>query len=180
MTALYCDVAECDRPVAGHGQDKCSTHLKQMQRHGKTSPINEKLTPEERCIAIGSEMLEADSDEEFASRRRAFLLACKALGEKAAGRMADLGALANELRQRRSTEVKNGLAGARARGVRLGRPQRVSDEELQRLFELLKTGAAVARVLKMHPASVNERLLRLYGKRRFSSSDTPAVGPRPA
>lgn len=180
---LFCDGPgeqpgdECGRPVSGHGKGKCQTHLKQLQRTGKMTPIAEKISLEERAVNAGTAMLEADTDDDYAAKRRSYLVACKALG--ASDRMISLSDLADELRRRRSLEVLKGLSAARARGARLGRPPRVSDEELRRLFELLKTGRAVARVLNMHWTTVNARLARVRRGKEDSPTKAPHAANRP-
>ncbi len=169
---LYCDELDCERPVAGHGSDKCSTHRRQLSRTGKCTPIAEKLTPEERAIAAGTAMLEADSDEEYATRRRAWLVACKALGAKDERRMLSLGDLADELRRRRSIEVKNGLSAARSRGVRLGRPAAQIDRaEFDDLFRVVKSPTALAIVFRVSRATIYRFLKKVI-------FETPASGPR--
>ncbi len=195
---LYCDGPSkdepngCARPVAGHGHGgtgtpKCESHLRQLGRTGKMTPIAEKLSPEERAVVAGTAMLEADSEEDYKAHRRTWLSACAALGGKAGPELANLKAkvtaleqelskLADEMRRQRSEEVKAGLSAARAKGVRLGRPPKVSLAELERLFSLLGSGVAVARVLRMHQATVNDRLSKAFGKRRISRITN---GPRP-
>ncbi len=100
---LYCSVADCERPVAGHGREVCSSHLKQLQRNGTTAPIAEKLTPEERAIeainlmkeirpnaparpglggkfeTAGAELADAEDDREYQAARREFFRAGRAL-----------------------------------------------------------------------------------------------------
>ncbi len=176
---LYCIGPECEEPVAGHGLDLCSSHLKQHQRTGKLKPIAQKVSPEERAIQAGTAMLEADSDEEYSAKRRSWLIACKALGRKG-GDQEQLGNIADRLRAQRSAEVRAGLSAARAKGVQLGRPPKVSLMELERLFRLLGSGLAVARVLGVHQAGVNARLAKAFGKRRISRIDrSEPPGPRP-
>lgn len=161
---LFCDGPgeepgeQCDRPVAGHGKGKCPAHLKQLQRRRRCVPIAAKLNPEERAVVAGTAMLEADSDEEYETRRRAFIAACKALGGNSEWMGTELGRLADEARRRRSLEVKNGLAAARARGARLGRPPKVDAAELERLFERLKSARLVAVALAVSVRTVNRRL----------------------
>lgn len=192
---LYCrgpglDNNPCGREVGGHGEEVCSTHRKQLQRTGKMVPILEKLTPEERAISAGTAMLEADSDEDYAAHRRAWLTACGDIGAKKTG--AELAAMkervealeaslvkvADDMRRQRSEEVKAGLSRARAAGVRLGRPPKVSLAELERLFSLFGSGAMVARAIQQHQATVNARLASIRGKQDYQKA-APAGGPRP-
>ena len=79
---LYCRYPECDEPIAGHGQDVCWTHLKQLQRTGKMKPIAEKLSPEERVILAANELAEADTDGDYKSARKKVLQAARALAPK--------------------------------------------------------------------------------------------------
>lgn len=192
---LYCrgpgqDGNPCGREVGGHGEECCSTHRKQLQRTGTMVPIAEKLTPEERAIAAGTAMLEADGDDEYAAHRRAWLTACKDIGAKSTGAElaamkerittleASLGKVADDLRRQRSEEVKRGLSAARARGVRLGRPPKVSLAELERLFSLFGSGVMVARAIQQHQATVNARLARVREKQDYQKGNT-TEGPRP-
>jgi hypothetical protein len=150
---LYCDEPDCDRPVAGHGRGKCSTHLKQLQRTGKTAPIAEKLTPRERVLEAGDAWLNAsDDDDEYDRAERAFILQAKNLGRAAV-----------------VEAIKVGLADARARGVRIGRPPKVTDEELLHAFTVANGSVTMtARFLRLAISSVYERLLRkgLLSERR--------------
>lgn len=156
---LYCDEPDCDRPVAGHGRGKCSTHLKQLQRTGKCAPIAPRLTPEQRAQEAGIAMLEADGDEEYSRAHRAWISACKALGMK-----------------ERIEAIRRSLADARGRGVRIGRPPKVSTERVLELVQLLKKPALVAQVLGVHRDTVYWHLARCRKKDGFP---TPAQhGPR--
>jgi hypothetical protein len=143
MTDVYCRGPECDRP-AFRGE-LCEAHTKQQQRTGKLTPIAEKLTPEQRAFEAGNAMLEWDGDDAgFERLRRAYILACKVLGRKA-----------------HDDAVAKGRTAARARGVHMGRPPRVSDEELVHAYEVSRGNVSqTARYLRMAVSSVYERLLR--------------------
>lgn len=146
---LYCDVSDCDRPTFRDG--KCATHTKQLQRTGKTQPIAEKVSAVQRCHDAWDLVLNAgDDNEEYETRLRAAISASKALGRK------------------ESLEaIRTGMARAKAKGVRIGRPPKVSDEELLRLLKLFGTQAMVARVLRLARSTVCERLVTVR-KRRVS------------
>jgi DNA invertase Pin-like site-specific DNA recombinase len=125
----YCEIGDCDRLAFRDG--KCSTHVKQLQRTGKTAPIAEKLSLEERVIVTHDEMMRAgDDDDEYERARRAMLLACKALGKKEA-----------------SQALKQSFAAAKARGVRLGRPPKADAEEIRRTLEIIGSVTLTARLL---------------------------------
>ena len=153
----YCDVAGCEdpkdpgfpRPAFRNG--KCSTHMKQLQRTGKTAPIAEKLTDEERAIESGTKMLEADADGDYAKHRRAFLAAAKALGDR-----------------ERVEALKKSRAAARARGARIGRPPKVSTERVLQLLRILGKAALVAQVLEVDRRTVYRHLATVT-KTRVSS-----------
>lgn len=157
---LYCEVEGCERPVGGHGKDLCSTHMKQVQRTGKTQPIAEKLSLEERVIMAGNAMVQAEDDNEgYEEKRRAFLLASKGLGQKAS-----------------RDAMKLALDSARARGIRLGRPPKVDLKALRELMKL-KTPQLVARLL-----GVSERTLyrarRALSRRTDKNQDSGSSSPR--
>jgi hypothetical protein len=117
-----------------------------MQRTGRLTPIAEKLSEEERAIITGNAFLECDeiAGPEYEAKRRAFLLACKGLAQK-------------EL----PAAIREGLKRARARGVRIGRPQKVADELLLRVFrETRRNIAATARAVGLSYAATYERLHR--------------------
>lgn len=179
---LYCDGpgtdpgTECGRDVAGHGRGKCSTHLKQLQRVGKMTPIAEKLNAEERAVLAGTAMLEADSDEDYARCRRSFLSACAALGGKSAERMEPVARLADELRRRRSAATKSGLASARARGALLGRPPKAPRAEIEKLFGRLQNSKLVAQALEVSVRTVYRALRRSDKNATFLS--VGGAGPR--
>jgi hypothetical protein len=168
---LYCDEPDCERPVAGHGKDKCASHLKQLQRTGRCVPIAEKLSLEERAIAAGTAMLEADSDDEYATRRRAWINACKDLGGKTIGpeltalqgKVSELEhAIANaaeSMRREHSEEVKRGMAAAKARGKHVGRPVTPNPSEAAHLLSLGKVDL-VARLMGVGRATVYRILKR--------------------
>jgi hypothetical protein len=164
---LYCDAPGCDdplnpgfpRPVAGHGRGKCSSHMKQLQRTGRTTVIAEKLNQEERAIKLGTAFLESDDDGDYERNRTAFLSACIGLGQHA-----------------RTAALKKGFERAKRRGVRLGRPPKVSLEEVLRVYSLLGSVTATARVLRLSKSAVSERLASVRKPRVSEPRSTR--GPR--
>ncbi len=171
---LYCDALDCDRPVSGHGSDKCSTHRRQLSRTGKCSPIAVKLTPEERALEAGIAFLDADTDQEAASRKRAWMHAMKGLGGKELTQeLTELQSkvqqldealkrvpaeLRQEMWRKRSEAVKNGLSAARARGAQIGRPRKADDEKVQQLYAITRDVSMVARILEISDRTVERRL----------------------
>ncbi len=166
---LYCDEPECDREVAGHGRDKCSTHLKQLQRTGKTTPIAEKVSPKEHMINLLDRWANADGDEEHDAAERAVVQHVKVWGRKSL-KPEDV---AEFVKQALSEAARRRLAAARARGVRLGRPTiEVDPAEVFRLLAHFQSPADVAVVLKVSRAT-------LYRILKRSGFETPrASGPR--
>jgi hypothetical protein len=175
----YCTVSDCERPVAGHGKGLCSTHLKQRQRHGKTTAIAEKVSLEEQVFNAMEAWAEADGDEEYEERKRACIALAKRLGSK------ELAAELNEIRlqltqtvEARREKLRQALARARASGVRLGRPPRISDEQLQHTFEVTRSVTMTAQLHGLHRSTVYERLARLVGKTAFPRHRATAPRPR--
>lgn len=152
----YCDEPYCEDPknpgfpCVAFRNGKCSTHVKQLQRTGKTKPIAERRTLEERAIDAGSAMLEADDDREYTACRRAFLQACRALGESV-----DTEA---ESAARRGAIIKEAMARARARGVHVGRPPRATDADIERLYAELKSVEKVGQAVSLTARAIYYRL----------------------
>jgi hypothetical protein len=144
---LYCDVPDCDdpsnpgfaRPSFRNG--KCSSHMKQLQRTGETKPITEKLPLTERLVEVYSLYAEADSDEDAARHRRQFMALTKQVGRHEFGEA-----------------IREALRRRKAAGKPIGRPPRVPLEELVRIYELLKSVSATARVVRLAKSTVSERL----------------------
>lgn len=145
MTRLYCEVSDCDRPVAGNSSTKCEPHLKQWQRSGRTKPITEKLTPEARLIETAVAWLDSDAvdDAQYETRRRAVIQAAKNLAKK------DMG-----------VAVREALDAARSRGVRLGRPPKVSIERLRELLKRYGSVAKVAEATGVHRTAIYKRVAK--------------------
>lgn len=149
---LYCDEPDCPFEVAGHGRDKCATHLKQLQRKGKTSPIAEKLNPEERLLKAANLWVESDTDQQYETRRRAVLAAGKAIGQKEAREI-----------------IRKAIRAAIARGVRFGRPPK-NTEEIKRRFRELRSVVLVAEELGIHRVTVYRHLRACRKKIVFATS----------
>jgi len=177
----YCIAPECDppRPVAGHGKDLCSTHMKQMQRRGRTTAIAEKVSIEEQIINAFDRMANAEEDSEYHAAKKACIALAKRFGSK------ELETEVSELRlqltqsvEQRRAKLRRALARARANGVRLGRPPKVPDEELARVFEASDRNISrTARVLQMAVSSVYERLFRkkVISERRARRMSSPRL-----
>jgi hypothetical protein len=183
MTEIrYCIAPECDppRPVAGHGKDLCSTHLKQVQRRGRTTEIAQKVSLEEQVFSAMERWADSgDNDAEYEANKRACIALAKRLGSK------ELSAELNEIRlqltqtvEARRAKLRSALARARAAGVRLGRPPRISDEQLQHTFEVTRSVTRTAQIHGLHRSTVYERLARLVGKTAFPRHRATAPRPR--
>lgn len=130
MTQLYCDVPGCEdpenpgfaRPAFRAG--KCSTHMKQLQRTGKTAPIAERLPLNEQLIELYSLYAEADSDEDEVRYKRQFFAATKQVARREVGE-----AIREALRRRQE------------RGERIGRMPKA--ERAAVLEDLLKASEVV-------------------------------------
>lgn len=161
---LYCDVEGCEPPVGGHGRDVCSSHMKQLQRNGRTQPITEKLSLEERAILAGNALVEAgDNEDEYEAARKVFIQACRTLGQRASREV-----------------IKEALAAARGRGVRLGRPPKVDMKKLRELMKLkppqlvaLQLGVSQSTVYRAR-RSLGDRVAktRIMTKRTAASQQT--------
>ena len=147
----YCDVPDCNDPEnpgfarLAFRSGKCSTHMKQLQRTGKTTTIAEKISDEERAIEAGTLMLqaEAEGEENYQKHRRAFLAAARALGA------------AERIRAMREAQER-----AAARGVRIGRPPKVSTETVVEYVRLFGNSTLVAKALRIDRVTVYRHLRR--------------------
>jgi hypothetical protein len=124
MTALaYCDVPGCEdpndagfpRPAFRNG--KCSSHMKQLQRTGRTAPIKEKLPTSERLIEAYGRFAEADSDEDYERHKREFRVLAKALGKEEVG-----------------AAIREALRRRQARGEPIGRTPKAARENVLATF----------------------------------------------
>lgn len=106
----------CDRQTK-EGREFCDRCYKRVQRRGRqalSDPPLERLPPMERALEAARKWVEssAEDDEDYERNRRSFLSAAKDLG----------------LRQVRE-RISQGMATAKARGVRLGRPPKLAGAE---------------------------------------------------
>lgn len=99
-------------------------------------------------LALAFANASADDDAQFERARLAFLRAARAYGMASADRA-------------RSEVLREALAAAKARGVRVGRPPVIDPQELQRQLEQLGSTTAVARALGAHPATVRRAVSKL-------------------
>ena len=161
---LYCDEPDCDREVAGHGRGKCFTHLKQLQRTGRTSPIAERVSLRERLINAYAAHAEAEGEEEYDRTWHRFIdLAKRITGDK------------SKVTRKSSAAIRHALARARAEGKRLGRPPKVTTERVLELVSLLRRPRLVAAVLGVHRDTVYAHLARASEKGRTFPTN---AGPR--
>lgn len=160
MDQLYCDGPgqygdTCDRPVAGHGKGKCSTHLRQLSRTGSMQPIEEELTPMERTLKAIGTLAEADSDQDWETAYRTVVANLKNVS-KAEFRKA----------------IREALGFVRARGVRLGRPPKVAPELVAHLYAVTGATFVVAEMLEVTDRTVQLVLKRNSEKNRVSFAGT--------
>ena len=112
-------------------------------------------------MRLGVAMLEADSDDDVAyeQKRQAFLRACRVLGAQARG-----------------DAVSAGLRAAAARGVRTGRPPKVTGARVRELVAMGGEPSRVAMALGVHRATVYRHLQRASSKVRVMRQRTVAAG----
>lgn len=125
---LYCDVSECEDPEhpgfprRAFRSGKCSSHMKQLQRTGRTTNIAPKLSLEERLFAEAERMVEIDTsihaDRDEAIARRNVVAIAKQLG-----------------RQKVSEAIREAHRRRRARGEPVGRRPKVDMDRLRRLLD---------------------------------------------
>jgi DNA-binding CsgD family transcriptional regulator len=143
--ASYCSGPECDTPTS-EGRNLCWAHYKQMKRHGRLTVIKPTLTPMDRFFDACERWVNASSedDREYeAARRGAIQVARQVIGNHG-----------------HSVAVKDGLTKARARGVRLGRPPRLTAAEAERLVRELGGTRSAARRLGISRTTVLAALRR--------------------
>jgi hypothetical protein len=113
MGTCYCENPECERPTK-EGRKYCDRCYKRVQRGQPLTAPAPKLSPLERAFEAARTWVESpsDDDEAYERNKRAFISAAKDLG----GRV-------------RKDQIRQGMAAARARGVRLGRPPKLMGSE---------------------------------------------------
>ncbi len=173
---LYCrgpgqDGNPCGLECGGHGEDLCSTHMKQFQRNdGKLTPIAKKVSQREHLINLYDRLAEADSDEEHDAAERAFFVAVKAFNEIEPSDAE----VAQMVSRTLSAAIRRGIAAAKARGERgPGRPAAPIDPaEFNRLVHL--GPSVLATVFRVSRATVYRFL------KKTVSETPPTDGPRAA
>lgn len=141
---MYCEAPDCDRPAFRLGL--CEAHCKRKQR-GKplAEPIAEQLSPKRRALEASIDLVEAgDDDREYAKRERAWLAAVRGYGSAARGEL-----------------ISMAMAEAKARGVRIGRPPKVTAAMLRELLSV----SGLARLLQVDRKTIR-RALRAHGEKR--------------
>jgi hypothetical protein len=170
MADSYCTVGDCERPTR-EGRRLCEAHEKRLQRgQPLTAPLAERLSPKERLLEAARRWVESDAEDdgEYERNERAVLRAAKAFGPAATGAI-----------------IREALAEARARGVRLGRPPKVDTGEAQAMVERLGTVQLAAAALGVSRDAVRRALergakssiSRRAGK-GASRRETPVFAPR--
>lgn len=141
----YCTVSDCERPTR-EGRSRCEMHEKRYQRRQPLdAPVAERLNPKERLLEAAHRWVESDAenDAEFQRHERAVIRAARQLAPQASSEL-----------------IRAAMADARARGVRLGRPPKVSAEQARQLVERLGTVTLAALALGVDRATVRRALAR--------------------
>lgn len=167
----YCDVAGCEdpkdpgfpRPAFRNG--KCSSHMKQLQRTGRTAPIKEKLPVSERLIEAYGRFAEADSDEDYERHKREFRVLAKALGKEEAGEA-----------------IRQALRRRRAEGKHVGRPLKSERErvleDVAMMVDLIGVAKAAVIVARQHRIS-RRTVFRYLAVTKGGLSSPRVSAPRP-
>jgi hypothetical protein len=149
----YCTAPECEEPTR-QGRTYCDLHEKRHQRcrcasaarcQCLTAPKQERLSPNERLLEAALRMADADAEDDaaFARATRDVLRAARHLQPSAVGEL-----------------VRQGMAEARRRGVRLGRRPSVTPEEAREAVLRHGSIAAAARALGRNRDTISDALKR--------------------
>jgi hypothetical protein len=156
----YCTAAECEEP-SRQGRAYCEHHEKRHQRgQSLTAPKAERLSPKEALLVAAQRWVDTDSedDAEYQRRERAVLRAALRSAPHVTGE-----------------SVRQGMAEAQQRGVRLGRPPVVTAEQAKEMVRRLGTAALAARALDVSESAVR-RALRRRSKPTISTVPTAGDG----
>lgn len=146
----YCQAPGCDLPTK-EGRRFCPRDTKRDQRRraGRSAPplgapAVERLDPIEQLLDAANRWVEtpAEDDAAYEANKRAVITAARKLGPTA-------------LRD----AIRHGMASARARGVRIGRPRKVQPDDpmVQVLVERVGVVAAAA-ALRVHRTTLRRTL----------------------
>lgn len=161
MGSSYCVWGDCEEPTR-QGRRLCEMHEKRRQRGADMSaPKQERLTPAERLLELAIRLADADSDEEFRRARRGLLSAARALGPKLSGEI-----------------IRDAMAAARRRGVRIGRPPKLTADQARAALEEHGSVIAAARALGVHRRTL-QRTLRRATEGHLPPHDTVCPQARP-
>jgi hypothetical protein len=152
-TPSYCTVSECD-DESREGRRFCEFHEKRHQRctcssaarcQCLTAPKAVRLSPRERLLEAAHRLADADAEDDAAYAKSAsdLLKAAKQCGPAAHGEA-----------------VRQGMAAARARGVRLGRRPSVTLEQAREAVSRCGSIVAAARALGRDRDTVSAALRR--------------------
>lgn len=139
----YCTVSECEEPTR-EGRVRCEFHEKRHQRgQSLTAPKVERLTPKQRVLEAAISLADAETDAEYEKAERAMLKAARDAGPRLHGEL-----------------VRQGMAEARRRGVRLGRPREVTPEQAREAVRRCGSIVAAARALGRNRDTISDALRR--------------------
>lgn len=180
----YCDVPGCDDPKnpgfprPAFRNAKCSSHMKQLQRTGKTAPIAERRSALERLGDLGDEWLNEDDDERAEQLLRRFVNAAKGMPSGDTDVSAIVEKVNTEVRRRRAAATRRGHQRARSEGRHIGRPRKAPPADITEwvrgVYAETRSVSATARALGLDPKTVRARL-RVGNKSRLIPQ--PAESP---
>ena len=140
----YCTVSECEHPPR-EGRARCEMHEKRYQRgQCLTAPKAERLPPHARLVEVAIRLADAETDEEFEKAKRDLLRTAKQTGP----------ALHGEL-------VRQGMATARKRGVKVGPPFTVDPLQVREAVTREGSITAAASALSVSRPTVYRALARV-------------------
>lgn len=150
----YCAISTCERETRD-GRELCDLHEKRKQRGGDMhAPVQERLNPEQRFFEALERYNDVSSEDDGA-----YLHERKRL----------LAAVANFSNNAMSAIVKQALAEARARGIRLGSPPKLDYANIHGLVALWGGVSRAARELGVSRRTVQRALRRAATETGFVS-----------
>jgi nucleotide-binding universal stress UspA family protein len=141
----HCAVGDCERPTRG-GRTLCEAHEKRKQRgQPLTAEISERLSPKQRLIEAALRLVDTDPEDDTAweANERAVIRAARVFAPSATGEI-----------------IRQALADARARGVRLGAPPKIDGAQARQMVKRLGSITLAAKALGVDRDTVSRALKR--------------------
>lgn len=144
-----CRGPDCERDATRFGL--CWGHAKQHQRGQTLTALAEKVTPEEAALVAAEKLVNASAEDDgrYQLLRKSALATFKRLG-----------------RRELAASVKAGMAEARAKGTRLGRPPKVTGPQVEHAFCITKSVTMTAQLLGVSRKTISNHLRAAPRKRR--------------